>query len=727
MKVELKLIGRLSPEKEELVYLDRFRSEIYEKAFSGDEIEPFNEEIIPRIGSNEGPTRTYVVLAMIDEWPVGGLVVDWYPECDSLEIIYLAVAREYRREGYGSLLMKDGMGLVCSELRRNDRKVGCVYFESENPFSEENEADIPRLRFFARHGAMRIPIRYVQPPLSENQGFARNLSLFCLPDLSETISPQGGLPHESLKAFLRAFYRGLEGHCTDRERFDSELKAMEREIDFAMDENDAVPLDALFENPHYEMQTVSVASHFLYLPGDGSGQPAFADGEECPLFFSYQKDLMDYGHQDRIPFGTHHSFLCENVSLKQPQVYRFISEGQSHLRLTRPDRVELRVDISLNWSFSAAPGCGYMVHAVICPSKSVAGTHFTELDLIRMITAFGSRQEQYGFIDRHGHPSAAPWEGYAVCERDVDGNMTEVGLRDWIAGKMGGTSENYAVLRTGITELDIFGLYGKQERTKVFGEETNLSSFDALRSQIPLKTLWNKTMCGLVLGIFDFERMNTAEIYDTLRLNVERPQSFVLFSRGHLFEIKGVIPGEDYERVENILMSPYLLIPSCALAYNELLLDICRRKLEDVQENEKEFRRRSWWDRKYYDQSRRLLRVHDEVEHLLSDYYLQEFFQYESEIQIFEKLSCQRGLTARRHMLDEQLEMLRNDADRHVQDYNQGSEMDQNMILLVLAILQVLTAIMHDKEWWILTSVSFALVAIFYVCGRLVLRKNRKN
>ena len=728
MKVELKLIGSSLPGNEDLMYLDQFRSEIYEKAFSGDEIEPFTEEIVPRIGCCKDSIQTYAVLALYRTRTVGGLIVDWYPECSSLEIIYLAVAQECRREGYGSLLLKDGMQLICSEIRRNAKKINCVYFESENPFSEENEANISRLRFFAHNGAMRVPIHYVQPPLSENQGFACNLNLFCLPELSEMVSPQGGLPHKQLKDFLRAFYQGLEDRCMDRERFSSELKSMEKEIDFAMDENDEIPLDRLFENPYYEIQTVSVVSHFRYLPDSTEGCPAFDNKKECPLFFSYQKDLMDYSHQDdRIPFGTHHHLLCENISLKQPPAYCFISEGESHLRLTLPDRLELCVDISLNWSYSAAPGCGYMIHVAICPSKSVEGAHFTELDLIRMITAFGSRQEQYGFIDRNGRSSVSTWEGYSVCELDSTGNVTEIGLRDWIARKMGGTSENYAALCTGITELDIFGLYKKEGLTKIFRETKDMSSFDALKGQIPSKTLWNKTMCGIALGIFDFERMNTAEIYDTLRLYVERPQSFVLFSRGHLFKIKGVTPGEDYERVENILVSPYLLIPSCALAFNELLLNYCRAKLENIRENERAFRKKSWWDRKYYDQSRKLLKVYDEVERYLSDFYLQDFFQYESERQIFGILSEQRGLAALRRLLDEQLEMIRNDADQHIQDYNRGTEMDQNMILLVLAILQVLTAIMHDKEWWILTSVSLALVAIFYISGRLVLRKNRRN
>ena len=710
------------------MYLDRFRSEIYEKAFFGDEIEPFTEEIVPRIGNCRGSIQTYAVLALTETHPVGGLIVDWYPECSSLEIIYLAVAQEWRREGYGSLLLKDGMELICSELHRNAQKINCVYFESENPFSEENEADIARLRFFARNGAMRVPIRYVQPPLSPNQDFACNLNLFCLPAFSQAVSPQSGLEHNQLKIFLRAFYQGLKDRCMDCERFSSELKAMENEIDFAMDENDEVPLDRLFENPHYEMQTVSVVSHFRY-QSDSTNASPFDNEKECSLFFSYQKDLMDYSHQDdRIPFSTHHHLLYENISLKQPSAYRYISEGQPHLRLTLPDRVEMHVDISLNWSYSAAPGCGYMVHVTICPSKSVEGAHFTELDLIRMITAFGSRQEQYGFIDRNGQSSVAIWEGYSVCERNSDGNVMEMGLRDWIARKMGGRSENYVALRTGITELDIFGLYEKKSgRGKIFGQTKGLSSFDELRGQIPSKTLWNKTMCGIALGIFDFERMNTAEIYDTLRLNVERPQSFVLFSRGHLFKIKGVIPGEDYERVENILVSPYLLIPSCALAYNELLLNYCRAKLKTIQENEKGFRKKSWWDRKYYDQNRRLLKVYDEVERYLSDFYLQDFFQYESEKQIFGILNEQRGLAALRRLLDEQLEMIKNDADQHIQDYNRGKEMDQNMILLVLAILQVLTAIMHDKEWWILSSVSLALVVIFYIAGRLILRKNRRN
>lgn len=81
-------------------------------------------------------------------------------------------------------------------------------------------------------------------------------------------------------------------------------------------------------------------------------------------------------------------------------------------------------------------------------------------------------------------------------------------------------------------------------------------------------------LCGLILGIFDYKRMDTAEIIDTIRPIVVKQDSFCVLCRGHL--IKFERQSKDEKNLFNkIKISPYLLIPSAILALNGFILNKC--------------------------------------------------------------------------------------------------------------------------------------------------------
>ena len=108
------------------------------------------------------------------------------------------------------------------------------------------------------------------------------------------------------------------------------------------------------------------------------------------------------------------------------------------------------------------------------------------------------------------------------------------------------------VLRNGITELDIAGVL-KPDGTRLF------SSFEqfrrsALNDKEPDESPWNMAFCGLILGIFDFMRMNSAEISDTIKPIAVRRDSFIVLCRGHLMKVKFDESTED--QTANILVSP---------------------------------------------------------------------------------------------------------------------------------------------------------------------------
>lgn len=724
--VSFQLYGKQKLEEKDKDALNAFKTSIYDVFFEGDEKEKY-DDILNRIGNTDASICSYAYLLYdIDNHLVGGMIADWYPKCSTLEIIYIAVAIEEQRKGYGEILLDDGLTAIISAIGR--KKVGYVFFESRNPFydfkneKEEDKYLFSRLRFFGCKGAKRVPIDYVQPPLFEQGDFARNMCLFCLPIYSDKRKEITGIHRNNLKAFLTSFYNELSSQCPgkDEERA-AELNNMKRQIDVIADNDDLVPLDDIFESSVFKINTVAVATHFLFDPAySGYLFPPNPNNVENKstrgddVFYSYQTDLMDYSHQgENGPFSTNHYDLYEKVKLNLPKAYCYESEGLSHIRLLSPDHNSLEIDISLNWSSSPSKELGYQVHMVICPTKSVKNAAFTELDLIRFITAFGSKQERYQCIDSEGNISPDSWGGFSVEEMDGS-SFTTTPLIEWITKELGLNPGSLKATDSGITELDISGLSMISEKNSVDRLFNDIVSF---RKQIHRKDIWNKTLCGIILGIFDFNRMNTAEIYDTLHPVVIRPQSFMVFSRGHLVKIKDVDPGEDYERVENILISPYLLIPSCALAYNKRLLDYCQEQL--IQTGKKEEVKASARDSEYYVRSRELLDTYNKIKPLLANHFMQGFFQYESEQFILSELNIQRGFISKLQQLEIKLDMIKEDSDKHLQIYRSGSESRLNTILLILTLLQVIVAVFAIERGC--EKLAFAALAVALIIGGLII------
>lgn len=730
--MNLRLIGKSAPDAEEQRLLERFRSEIYEDAFSGDEKEDFSV-ILKRVGTSQKKDdkgvdiQTYIVLSQEKGRVLGGLVADWYPACNSLEIIYLVVHPDYRGKGYGSKLLDKGMPLI----QECTGQIACTYFESENPFYPGNQPNPDRMAFFAKNGAMRIPIDYVQPPLSLEQGFAYNLRLFCFPQYAQNVKRHRDgsrrLPDDSLIQFLRCFYDGLKKNARDETKLKDELEKMECQIGVVMDEKEMVHLDSIQETSQFHIERMSIATHFSYTPARSDGKLPF-DTHECPTFFSYETDLMDYSRQgESRPFKTRFQMLMEDVELRAPLFYEFTSEGQSCFRI--PERKVIKVDISLNWSYRKASPLVPMLHVVVCPSRS--GSFFTEQEAIRFITAFGSRQEQYRCMDVQGEIRYEPWGGFFVIDKDSQ----DVPLLEWIRCKLNLPGILKAT-HAGISELDLSGLNAVLKNGKyglLYKNSKKQSAFESFKSEITKKTPWNKVLCGIILGIFDYDRMNTAEIYDTIRPMVERPQSFMVLLRGHLIKIKGVEPGEDYERVENILISPYLLVPSTALAYNGLLLDYCDEEVASVEKDltaasQKSFIRKANEDMDYFSKSQMIQRKCSVISDTLSANFLQEVFQYESEREILTAGNRQRGLTDRALALQEKIGSTKKEADHLYKEFQRGVDMNQSMLLLVLAILQVVTGLLTSgKNWWVLLAISIVLSILFLLKGRRFLDKTRKG
>ena len=684
-KLELKFIDSRTFSDAAAVDFALFEKEIYIPAFPDEgEREPFGN-ILDRIRSGKDAyPQSFAVLAHEGGELVGGEIYDWYPDCRAAELIYIALKPGCRGAGLGDELLGGGAELLARELEARGERLGRLYFETENPFlsdTDDGMDKVSRIRFFARNSACRVPIRYYQPPLSPGAPWADNLFLCMLPRFSE-----GGsrLPAAELKEFLSCFYRGLET-STDETKFQD----MMRSIDYAAESDGSLVCHNFAEEPQFRLSRFSLAYHFLL---DGQS-PEQDSASEDPIFNSYECDLMNYSLQklDRRPVRTRHVKLWHRLTLHLPRFYKYTSEGRDFYRIS--EHRELPVTVSVNCSENLTRNIS-LAHLVITPDES-AGTVFNELDCIKLITAFGSIQEKFQVPDRNE---------YGVEDRESGRSWNTI--EEFVSSNFGGRS--CRVLRNGITELDLSEVRGLDGK-RLFG------SFEKFRrsalSEEPDESPWNMAFCGLILGIFDFMRMNSAEISDTIKPIVLRRDLFIVLCRGHMMKVKYGERTED--QTANILVSPYLLIPSAVLSINELVLDRNERIMDEPVSPKDS----------YYQRSMQLSERIRGVMNSLNTEYLQEVFHYSSEQEIMEEGTRQRGLGRRFEQLENRLDKERMLIEEYKSKSQLGPDYFTNAMLAILALLQV-TAPFFDKIFWLVLSLAFILAIGAYSWKQL--RRRRK-
>ncbi len=641
--------------------LGEFAEGIYPAAFpDDDEREPFGN-ILERIKDEKAFPRTFAVIARDGGKLVGAQIVDYYEKCETAELIYIAIDEDERGKGYGKQLLNEGLTLLKDELTKKNLPVKRIFFETENPFMEQEDSPmnpLSRCAFFAGNGACRVPIDYVQPPLSKESGWAENLFLCTLPQFA---GDEEEIPAEELTAFLKDFYKGLDVPADSRE-----LEELMDSVDAATDHG-LIEYHPLAEHSIFKIPRFSVAWHFH------AAKPS-CKAKWNPVFNSYETDLMSYCYQDfeKRPVQTSHIKMLENVEILMPQAYRYSSEGVYYYRVS--EHISFPVSLAFSRSINNS-GTVELVNMVV----NYEGEGVGEFDLIKLITAFGSKQEGYTPSECIRFRCMDTGRVYTCCE---------------LLKERAGENE-YIQLHSGVTELDITRIQTLDgdlvfESLEDFMEIPTSNAF-------PAETDWNKVMCGIILGIMDHQRMNGGEIYDTFKPVNIRQNSFMIISRGHLLKMEY---DEESEKIDKILMSPYLLIPSAVLCINELILDhnelMLNTPIKDTSS--------------YYLKSVRLSNHIMEIAKSLGSEYYQELFQYESEQNILQIGSTQRGHERRREHLNGRLDEQHTLLDSYRSKHEMTSDTIESMLLLVLAVMQVVSAVREDFLIFGIVTVAAALL-----------------
>ena len=154
------------------------------------------------------------------------------------------------------------------------------------------------------------------------------------------------------------------------------------------------------------------------------------------------------------------------------------------------------------------------------------------------------------------------------------------------------------------------------------------------------------------------------------------------------------------DETANILISPYLLIPSAVLSINEIVLDRCEKVIgEPLPENET-----------YYRKSMLLSERIRSVMSSMNTEYLQDVFHYPSEQEIMDEGTRQRGLGRRYAQLEKRLDKERMLMEEYKGKDQLGPDYFTNAMLAILALLQVTAPLFGKTVWLILTFVFAGII-----------------
>ena len=193
------------------VLMDRAYAEIMVPIFSDiNEREP-KQAIANRLQAKEANAQpeTHLILSgeALDD-PIkaeldGLVIVELYGRSGLSLVTYLATAPSARGRGIGKNLLWQARQLT----QRRNRRDSMVLAEVHNPELIDCESDImdpfKRLKIFTALGARIIPIRYVQPALSEHSHKVSSLVLLVFGQSEEGLDPQ------RLINFFEEFYQAL--------------------------------------------------------------------------------------------------------------------------------------------------------------------------------------------------------------------------------------------------------------------------------------------------------------------------------------------------------------------------------------------------------------------------------------------------------------------------------------------------------------------------------------
>jgi hypothetical protein len=665
-------------------FLKKFRT-IYETGFPDkNEREDF-QVILKRVAgqglANEPHTIVLMTTTAHGVEVTGGLIADWYSNSRCIHLTYLIISDNFRKNGIARKLIGEGVAWMMDWIK-NERgiEIRNVFFESNIPWKTDHKIDnfdaSQRLMIFSKLGGKLIDIPYFQPALDPEKQIVANLFLLSFTQFN--VTGEKILAGE-ITEFLSDLYKGLD---VPEVKNNTEFKTMQAALDNLKDDNGFVqlrPVPTELEQTVFEFESVSVTFHFIEEndvhkeKGKNTEEPGL-----CPHFSSFETDLLNFQNQKNQPFNS--VLVKPNVGAKLffPEIYSYTSEGKTHT--LRSEKTERDVIVSL--SFTQIRLSGKKIwHLTVAPAP---GEIFTEYDIIKLATLFGSIQEGSTVRENIGFRAGSPGNGN-LSPAELVINLGKIDSGCTLASSATG------IVQIDSTEFSLglepfFRLFLKQKRQTIEDDKIKLFA---------------KTVCGIILGIFDFERMDEEEIYDTIQPIMPAEQSLMVLCRGTLFKI--TVDDEIMNSVkDSILVSPYLLVPSTVLAHNEYILSVAREKLTFCLGTNNGMTQKQ------------LEKKQVEINSLINFKYLDGLFQYPTENLIVTQGNIQRGLTFLKSNIESRLKELTAKIDSKRSNFSLFTDSVIALVLFLIAIWEfykLLSELLHFSQ----NLVSIVMISVFIV------------
>ena len=198
--------------REHFQLLHDFYQTVYEKGVPDeDERESFENIIKQAHAFSRSPKAEYhCLLVCIEGQVVGGIIGDYFAECNCGIVEFLIVAEAYRRHDLGRELFcrlreQFYLDAVCYGYKHG---MDYCFFETENPFKlggADEDKGIQRLKILSRITTGILDMDYKQPPLEEGKQAVDYLYLgICVlnSELSEEV-----VEAVRVKQFLEEYFR----------------------------------------------------------------------------------------------------------------------------------------------------------------------------------------------------------------------------------------------------------------------------------------------------------------------------------------------------------------------------------------------------------------------------------------------------------------------------------------------------------------------------------------
>jgi tetratricopeptide (TPR) repeat protein/GNAT superfamily N-acetyltransferase len=623
------------------------------------------EDIKIRICQPDAFPKTFIVFDNTEQ-PNGGLVADFYPYSGVIHLIYIAVGKQSRGKGVAKTLIKKLLPLALQQIQEiYSFQNSAILFESNIPWRTKIDAIDPstRLQIFESLGAKAIPIRYTQPALAAGKNEVDNLFLLSF--------PLEGMQHQSLEteliiSFLNEFFIGLG---IEEPTQNKTFVRMQNEL-LTNSQMNQVKLTAIpqLEKPQIRMQKAAVCVQFTSKDGANDGK----DSKLCNEFYSYETDLLSAHFQKRRPFESQfqEQIGVLPITIHFPEKYNYLSEGRRHQRVSVRQEVSAKLHISRTRALNGNTSTWSVV------ISTANDGYFTELECIKLLNFFGSKQEDVQMIAAIGWSSAT---------------ISKCLFTDFIAQLLSFSSQEPIEISSGILQTDTayidfedasiefewsefyLKLKHYNEHLELAGEEYERTYYNDVTFQAI-----NNIFCGFALGIFDFERMDFDEVTDTLIPRKANENYLLLLNRGILL---CACHDDDMftATLDSIGISPYLLIPNMVLVNNEFTLNRIDQAIEQVNEGHEQKNKIALSE---------LRKVRSEIDHWLNDNYLPNIFQYPTEKDLYEFGTDHRGILIYKANLENNIQTLDDLKDELIANRQENSDLMMTILLTLLSGIQ---------------------------------------